>query len=130
MAFFAGLHLFQLIGLGFCVGVLGSLFGVGGGIIMVPALAIIAGLTQKQAQGVSLAVMVPMALMSFYRYSRMAETSVDLKMIMVLAVMAIIGANVGSTIVGSVSNRQLQAGFGIFIIAVGAFMVVKAFRGA
>ena len=68
MGFFQGLSLIRLSILGLGVGVLGALFGVGGGVIMVPTLVLIAGISQKEAQGISLAVIVPMALMSFFRY--------------------------------------------------------------
>jgi uncharacterized protein len=126
---FDGISVLKLSFLGLVVGILGALFGVGGGIIMVPALVLIACLPQKTAQGISLAVMVPMALMSFLRYYHTPGLTFDLKVILVLSVAAILGANLGATVMGALSNRALQIGFGLLIIGIGVYMVFKAWRG-
>jgi len=117
---------FALLGIG--VGTLGGLFGVGGGVLMVPALVLLAGLTQKGAQTISLAVMVPMAFVAFLRYRHMSGVPLGWMALLILAAFAIVGANIGTTLVSFMSNRSLQAGFGAFIIAVGAWMIIKACR--
>jgi len=129
MDVFSGLSILKLSILGLVVGILGSLFGIGGGVIMVPALALLIAMPQKVAQGVSLGVMIPMALMSFIRYCATPGMKIDLKVVLLLAVAAIIGANIGSTVVGQVSNKALQIGFGCLIILVGGWMIIKAVKG-
>jgi hypothetical protein len=116
--------------LGVSVGTLGGLFGVGGGVLMVPALVIMIGMAQKSAQGISLIVMVPMALFAFLRYRAMGAITLDWGAIGLLALGAVCGAFLGTGVVGSVSNRPLQTGFGIFMICVGAYMIFRASRGA
>jgi|SRR3989339_317341 len=126
---FSGINLLLLSLLGLAVGMLGSLFGVGGGIIMVPALVLVVGLTQKSAQGISLAVIIPMALMSLFRYYNNPDVVMDFRIIVILSIAAIIGANIGSTVVSAVSNRTLQLSFGLLLVVMGIYMAVKAMRG-
>ena len=118
----------KLLVLGTAVGTLGGMFGVGGGVLMVPALVIMMGMAQKSAQGISLIVMVPMALFSFFRYQAMGAITLDWSAIGLLAVGAVAGAFLGTGVVGSVSNRSLQVGFGFFMICMGAYMVFRAAR--
>jgi uncharacterized membrane protein YfcA len=109
---------------------LGGLFGVGGGVLMVPALVLLIGLTQKGAQTISLAVMVPMAFVAFLRYRHMNGVPLGWPPLLILAAFAVIGANLGATGVSYMSNRALQISFGAFIMVVGAWMIIKATRGA
>ena len=51
-----------VIGVGVLTGILSGLMGVGGGIIMIPAMIYLMGLTQKLAQGISLAVIIPVSI--------------------------------------------------------------------
>lgn len=60
---------------GLVMGVLSALLGVGGGIILVPAFMLIFGLSPQQAQGTSLAVMVPVSLMGAWRHARHGYTN-------------------------------------------------------
>ncbi len=57
-----------LLALGFVGGIFSGTFGVGSGIIFIPALVLILSLPQHSAQGTALAVMVPMALLGAFRY--------------------------------------------------------------
>lgn len=120
----------KLLVLGLSVGTLGGLFGIGGGVLMVPALVLLIGMAQKSAQGISLIVMVPMALFAFLRYRAMGAITLDWAAIGLLALGAVAGAFLGTGVVGSVSNKPLQVGFGIFMICVGAVMIFRASRGA
>ena len=54
--------------LGVCAGVLSGALGLGSGTILVPTLVLLFGFMQKSAQGMALAVMVPMALLGAFRY--------------------------------------------------------------
>jgi uncharacterized membrane protein YfcA len=64
--------LWKYIVLGLVSGVFSSTFGVGSGILMIPALVMMFEFTQKSAQGICLAVMAPMALVGAIRYKLMS----------------------------------------------------------
>ncbi len=59
-----------LLGLGAALGFLGGLFGIGGGIIVIPLLVLAFGMDQALAQGTALVMMVPNLLIAWYRYSQ------------------------------------------------------------
>lgn len=115
--FYAG-----LLFLGIMAGVFGGLFGIGGGAIVVPALVYLFSLSQHQAQGTSLAMMVPpvtlLAALTYYRSGH-----VDLKWAAFLSAGFIIGGLLGATVVQPVSDPLLKKGFGIFLLFVGARMI-------
>jgi uncharacterized membrane protein YfcA len=119
---------YWIMGIGFLGGTLGSLLGVGGGILVVPALVIALGVEQKVAQGTSLAMMVPMALMATMRYHYNPNIELKWGVIVILAVCAVIGANVGSSIVDYMPPKVLKRIFGIFVIASGAKMIWSTFK--
>lgn len=60
----------MILGLGAALGFFGGLFGIGGGIIAIPFLALAFGMEQALAQGTSLAMMVPILLIGWWRYTR------------------------------------------------------------
>ena len=111
-----------LAGLG--MGIVGSALGVGGGVLLVPALVLGLGFAQKSAQGISLAVMVPMALMAAARYWWNPDVKMSPYVILVMVPCAIVGAIIGRSIAAAVSAVALRRAFGILIIATGLKMVV------
>ena len=115
--------------LGVFSGIFSATFGVGSGIIIIPAVTFFAMLPQKDAQGISLAVMVPMALMGALRYYWNPDIHIDLRIVAILAVAVIIGANIGAEIVSRVSNRTLQLGFGCVLFMVAFRFVYQAVKG-
>ena len=125
---FSANMVFCYLGLGLVAGIVSATFGVGSGIIVVPALAIVAGLTQKEAQGIALVVMVPMALIGALRYHFNADIHLDYRIALIMAVTVVVGVNIGANIVGAVSNRQLQFGFACFLIIVAIRMVLTALK--
>jgi uncharacterized protein len=113
----------SLIGLG--VGIVSGGFGVGSGIILVPALVYALAADQKTAQGMSLIVMVPMVLMSAIRYSFNPAVKMSFWIFLVLAITGVIGANIGSSIAFALPSEMLRKGFAVFIIAAGIVMLWK-----
>jgi uncharacterized membrane protein YfcA len=106
---------------GLIAGVMSGLLGVGGGIVMVPATVFLLGLSQHAAQGISLAVIVPVALsgaLIHYRKGNVIPT-----LALPLAVGAVLGAYVTAHWVGQIEGATLRMIFGIFLIAVGVSMV-------
>ena len=78
---------------------------------------------QKVAQGTCLAVMVPMALMSALRYHWNPGIKLNIGVILLLAVFAVVGANIGSTLAAKLPALVLQRIFGVVVILVGVRML-------
>jgi uncharacterized membrane protein YfcA len=113
---------FSLLGL--AVGLFSALFGVGGGIIMVPVLVVLAGFTQHMAQGVSLAAMVPTALVGGLGYWR--GGNVNLWIAAAVCVGSIPAAHVGQRIAQDLPQGTLRAMFALFMVAVAARIMPTA----
>ncbi|UCC67359.1 MAG: sulfite exporter TauE/SafE family protein [Armatimonadota bacterium] len=107
--------------LGLSVGLLSSLFGVGGGIIMVPALAFLPSFTQHIAQGTSLAVMIPTALVGAGRY--WGGGNVKLGVALAVCLGSIPAAYLGGTVAQGLPQTTLRAMFALFMVAVAAHMM-------
>jgi len=120
---------FYLI-LGVGTGIFSSVLGVGGGIIMVPALTLVALFPQKEAQGISLAVMIPMAIMSTIRYHWNPDITMDWRVIVIIGLAMIIGANIGSSLVSVLSNKTLKIIFALLLFITGARMIIVSLSNA
>ncbi len=103
--------------LGVACGVFSAMFGVGAGIIMIPALAMVLGYSQKSAQGMSLAVMAPMALVGAIRYRMNPEIEMDMARVALLATGAVAGALAGAHWVGQISGLTLRRAFAVILLA-------------
>ena len=112
---------------GIFAGILSSMFGVGAGILLVPLLSIAFGFGQKSAQGMALAVMVPMALAGAIRYHLNPDVSMKIPVVAIIAVGGVLGAIIGSKIVFGIPNIILKRMFACFIIVVGINILVKSF---
>jgi uncharacterized membrane protein YfcA len=104
------------IGIGAAAGVLAGLFGIGGGIIIVPALVFL-GLSQKHATGTSLAALVlPVGILGVLEYTHRHE--VEWKYAIGIAAGLTVGALVGAKFAGSLSNLVLRRAFGGLMLLV------------
>ncbi len=112
---------------GVAAGILSSMFGVGAGILLVPLLSMAFGFGQKSAQGMALAVMVPMALAGAIRYHLNPDISVRFPVVAIIAIGGVLGAIIGSKIVFEIPNVILKRMFACFIIVVGINILVKSF---
>jgi len=114
--------------IGLSAGVLSGLVGIGGGIIMVPALVFFLSYTQHQAQGTSLAVLtLPVVILgSIYYYHQCLKlgTPIDLKVVGLLAMGFLLGGLLGSKIALSVNQEQLKKFFAIVLFYT-AFKMLK-----
>ncbi len=106
---------------GACAGLLGALCGVGGGIVMVPAFVLLLGLPQKTAVATSLAVIVPIALVSTARYAQ--SQLIDWQVAGMTAVGAVGAAYLGTDLMKSLSNLMLTRVFGVVLIVFGIKML-------
>ena len=107
---------------GLAAGFLSGLFGVGGGILLVPALVIVLKLGQKLAHGTSLAAVLPIAMSSLLGYT--IEGKVDWPVAGLLAVGAIGGAVVGTHILHRLPQRAVGWAFAAVLIATAVRLIV------
>ena len=111
--------------IGILGGVASGLFGVGGGIVVVPALIYWAGFTQHKATGTSLAVLLPpiglAATVEYYRHG-----NVDIPAAAILAVTMFLGAWVGAAIANKMEGPHLRLAFGVFILGLGVYLIYGA----
>ena len=107
---------------GLLAGIISGGMGVGGGIVIVPALVFLFGLSQHEAQGTSLAVLlfpvVFLAVMNYYR-----KGYVNVKFALILIAAFVIGSYIGSVISVNLPDKILKKIFGILIILAGIKMI-------
>ena len=120
------LRLILIFAAAFGVGILGGLFGVGGGIILVPLLVLLFGFEQHRAQGTSLLALVPpTGLLAFLEYWKAGH--VDWRVGLLLIPGVVLGGVVGSKVAVKISPRMMRRGFGIFLFALGAWQAFSYF---
>jgi uncharacterized membrane protein YfcA len=105
--------------IGLAAGILSGLVGVGGGIIMVPALVFFLHYTQHQAQGTSLAVLtlpvVIIASLYYYHQCQKLGTPIDLKVVGLLAAGFLVGGFFGSKIALAINPDSLKKIFAVIL---------------
>ena len=103
---------------GLCAGVLSGIFGIGGGLIIVPALVLLGGLTVADAAGTSLAaLLLPVGLLGAYLYWRAGHVNVAAALI--LAVGLFVGAAIGARIGLAAPPAIVQRSLGVLLLVVG-----------
>ena len=113
-----------LIGIGILSGFMSGLLGIGGAIIMVPAMIFFLGFSQQSAQGTSLAVMLPpISIIAAYNYYKVGE--INLKYALILAVFFIVGTYFGSKIAINISQVTLRKIFGVLLLLIAAKMLLS-----
>jgi hypothetical protein len=112
--------LYLLIGV--IAGISGGLFGIGGGIVIIPALVYFCHLTQQQAQGTTLAILIPpIGLLAAWVYFK--NGNVDLRIAAFICLGFFIGGFFGAKIASVLSNDVLKKLFGILMLLVALKMV-------
>jgi len=113
-----------LIVIGIITGVMAGMLGIGGAIIMIPALVFFLGISQQAAQGTSLAVMLPpVGIIAAYNYYKAGQ--VNIKFAIVLAVCFLIGSYFGSKLALNLPQPVLKKIFGILLLLVAAKMLLS-----
>jgi uncharacterized membrane protein YfcA len=103
--------------LGLAAGVISGLFGVGGAIVVVPGLVLLAKLDQHTANGTSLAaLLLPVGLLGFLQYYKRGQ--VNLPYAGIVAVGLFVGALVGAKLAGTLPDASLRRAFGVFLLLV------------
>jgi hypothetical protein len=111
-----------LLLLGLVAGVLSGLIGIGGGIVIVPTLVLLFGLSQHTAQGTTLALMVPpIGLLAAWTYYK--GGFVDLKMAAFICVGFLLGGLLGAKFAVAIPDQLLKKIFGVVLFLVSLKMV-------
>ncbi len=108
--------------LGFAAGTFSGLIGIGGGVIIVPALVFLFGLSQHQAQGTTLALLVPpIGLLAAWTYYE--QGYVDLRIAFLVGLGFFVGGLVGAKFSTGLSNVALERVFGIAMLLISLKMI-------
>lgn len=118
--------LMVVIVIGLATGILSGIMGVGGGIIMVPAMVLLLGLAQQDAQGISLLVMIPTSIVGATTHLR--KGNVISRIVPWIAVTSIVFAVVGSSLAIGPLKSVLRQLFGVFLLVVSGQMMITAWR--
>jgi uncharacterized membrane protein YfcA len=115
--------LFVLLAIGIVAGAFAGLLGVGGGIVLIPALVFFMGMGQQTAQGTSLAMMLPpIGILAAFNYYKAGH--VNIKYALILAAAFIIGSYFGSKIAVSIPQLLMKKIFGVILLLVAVKMLL------
>ena len=114
--------LFILLAIGLFTGFLAGMLGIGGGLVVIPALVMIMGMTQHEAQGTSLAMMLPpIGIIAAYNYHKAGQ--MDFRFGLILAAAFIFGSYFGSKMAIRLPEEALKKIFGVFLLLVAIKML-------
>jgi uncharacterized protein len=109
--------------LGLAAGIASGVFGIGGGTLMIPAMGFLFGLTQHQAQGTTLAIMIPpIGLLAAWRYFQSGNVKVGMAGFICLGFL--LGGWIGASLVQNIPDPVLKKLFGIFLLVISVRMIV------
>jgi uncharacterized membrane protein YfcA len=116
-----------LVLIGFAAGIAAGLFGIGGGLLIIPGLVFLLGFSQHTATGTSLAILLPpvgiAAVLEYYRHG-----NVDLRAAFIVAAALLVGAWFGARLANHLKDEYLRLAFGVFVVGLGLYVVFGAMR--
>lgn len=112
-----------MVALGAAAGVTSGLFGVGGGVVMVPALVALHGFSQHAAHATSLAAIMPVAAAGAAVFALSSE--VDPWSAVLLSLGSILGAQLGARVMARTRDVLLRAVYGALLIATATALVIR-----
>lgn len=112
-----------IVSLGIGAGVVAGLFGVGGGVIFVPALTLVLGLTQLDAEATSLLAIIPVAVLGSWRQTRSGH--VRWRDATIMGVASLVTAIVGALIADAAPERVLRVGFAVLLVATAIQLILR-----
>lgn len=113
------------LAIGLAIGFCGGLFGISGGIIAIPTLGLL-GLNEQFAQGTSMVMQLPNAIIGLYQYSR--RSKLERKATLSVGAAAAPTAFLGALVATHVSSSSLRRAFALFIIAIASYTLWNALR--
>jgi uncharacterized membrane protein YfcA len=109
--------------IGLTAGVLSGLIGIGGGIIMVPLLLLM-GFTQQQAQGTSLAALLPpvtfLAVLNYHKAG-----FIDWRFAIIISIVFVVGGYFGSKMAINIDQKILKKVFAVILLFIGGFLLFE-----
>jgi uncharacterized membrane protein YfcA len=108
--------------IGLVGGVTSGLFGVGGGIVMVPAMVFLLEVEIKRAIGTSLGVIIPTALVGTWKHH--TKGFVDWTLVLMLAPLAVLGSYWGARLMHGIPDVHLKRVFGVLLILAGSRLLL------
>ena len=114
--------LLLLILIGLAAGFLSGLVGIGGGVLIVPALVLLIGLSQKQAQGTSLGILLlPVGILAVMQYYK--QGYLDVRMVIIVSLAFVMGGFLGSKLALSLSDARMKKIFAIVMLLIAVKML-------
>lgn len=113
------------IGLGLLLGTLGGLFGIGGGLLAIPALGLLFALDQQLAQGTALVMVVPNVLLALRRYHQ--RNRIDWRHALLLGLSSFCLAWVGAALAVGLDAEAMRRGFVGFLLALAGWNLTQVF---
>jgi len=111
-----------LVAIGICAGVLSGLVGIGGGIVIVPALVIFLAFSQKMAQGTSLGILLlPVGILAVIQYYK--QGYIDMRVVAIISVAFFFGSYFGSKIALSLPQETVKKIFAVFLLVIAVKML-------
>jgi len=111
-----------LLLIGLAAGFLSGLVGIGGGVIIVPALVILAGFSQKLAQGTSLGILLlPVGILGVIQYYK--QGYLDLKYVGIISLAFVLGSLMGSKLALSLSEEKMKKIFAVVMMVIAVKML-------
>jgi uncharacterized membrane protein YfcA len=108
--------------IGLAAGILSGMIGIGGGIIIVPALVLILGFTQQQAQGTSLGLLLlPVGILAVLNYYK--QGYIDVKVVAIMSVTFILGGWLGSKLSLSLPQETVKKVFAAVLLLIAGKML-------
>lgn len=115
-------NLMIIIVIGFITGFVNGLLGIGGGTILIPAMVMIMGISQHQAHGTSLAVILPTTIVSCIIYG--LNNDLNYTIAFQVALGGILGGYTGARLMNKISGPRLKQFFGLFMFVAGIRMII------
>jgi uncharacterized protein len=116
--------IFKLSIIGFFIGILIGILGIGGGFLIIPALILFAKLNFKQAIGTSLLIIFVNSLIGFTN-DVLNHVILDYRLLFVITAIAIVGMLIGTEISKKINNEKLKTTFGWFVLIMGCYIIFK-----
>lgn len=113
------------VGLGLVLGTLGGLFGIGGGLVAIPALGVLFGLDQQMAQGTALVMVVPNVLLALWRYHQ--RNRIDPRHAGLLALSGFAFAWLASIYAVRLDAERMRMGFVVFLVLLALYNFARMF---
>lgn len=112
----------KLIIIGLLSGIISGM-GIGGGVILIPSLVLFNDVSQIQAQGVNLVVFIPISIIALITHKK--EGNLESKYNKKIIVGGVVGAVLGSLLANQIDESNLRKYFGVFLLAVGIYELLK-----